>query len=336
MTSGTPTAASPQQAGEATNALLAHSGLQARRKESVARYEQARAAFSESTYLTGLPISIFCAGSMARMEIGKNSDLDLFVLGESGDGLDSRLAEYTLFAELIAINKELDYPPFSNDGKFLKIYHVDPLMNHTGSRRDDSENLFTARMLLMLESKPLLNPAKHSDCLASILPHYYRDKEGHEPFHPLFLLNDLLRYWRTLCLNYEARRNGPGDVPWHKQNFNLKFSRMMTVFATVLPLIVGPLSHEELLSLCEIPPLERLAAGLDRIDDAKLNAEWGTILDIYEAYLTWKEEAYLEHDFKEIARKEKVNENAECFSRFLYSALTHTSIAEEYRRYLVL
>ncbi|MGQ0591218.1 MAG: hypothetical protein ACT4QB_00840 [Gammaproteobacteria bacterium] len=165
---------------------------------------------------------------------------------------------------------------------------------------------------------------------------YYRDNKGKRSFRPLFLLNDLLRYWRTVCLNYEERRHDPSK-PWRKKNVNLKFSRMMTVFSTVLPLIAKPVSSaSELRELCSKTPLERLAFGLDLLQDQPLMNEWPEVLDIYETFLTWKDDDDVEKYLEEGDQKETVRSYAERFSAFLHKALTHPRIPMEYRRYLVL
>ncbi len=215
---------------------MQHEGLAARRRRSAEQLHQVAQTFGASTFLDGLPISIFCAGSLARQEIGAHSDLDVFVTARRDPRLESRLCEYTLFAEVININnKELRLPEFSNDGQYLKICFVDDLKRLTGAPTDDSENIFTTRMLLLLESVPVLHGNTYQRHLKDIADHYYRDDRGKRTFRPLFLLNDLLRYWRTLCLNYEERRNDD-TKKWRKKNVNLKFSRMVTVFSTVLPI----------------------------------------------------------------------------------------------------
>ncbi len=73
-------------------------------------------------------ISIFIVGSISRNEIGKNSDLDLFIISKEDI---SKLEQYKIFAKLIEINKKLNFPEFSNDGKFLKIHKLDNLKNFT-------------------------------------------------------------------------------------------------------------------------------------------------------------------------------------------------------------
>ncbi|MGE0044077.1 MAG: nucleotidyltransferase domain-containing protein [Vicinamibacterales bacterium] len=187
--------------------LAKHESLARRRSESAKQVERVSAALATTTLASSMPISIFCAGSLARQEAGEHSDLDIFVVSEEARSHTSRLREYTLFAELIQLNSSLGFPEFSNDGQFLKICPIKDLIEATGSARDDSDNLFTTRLLMVLESAPLLNPERFAVQLRLVADNYYRDNRSKKSFRPLFLLNDLLRYWRTLCLNYEERRH---------------------------------------------------------------------------------------------------------------------------------
>ena len=323
--------------GRCTEALSEHAGLAARRSSSAKRLERVTQAFASNSFLRGLPITVFCAGSLARQEIGAKSDLDLFVTADQdATDLRSRLFEYTLFAELIAVNRELGFPEFSNDGQYLRLHFLDELITVTGSPRDDSDNRFTTRMLLVLESEPLLHRGRYDTHLRKVLSHYYRDNTSKRSFRPLFLLNDILRYWRTLCLNYEERRADPRK-PWRKKNVNLKFSRMVTVFSTVLPLVLRPIeSASDLFDLCGQSPLERLAAAVDWLGDEKLQAQWPEVLDLYEEFLVWKDDEDVEKYLEGGEQKEVVQRRARTLSEFLYAALTHDRIQPALRRYLVL
>ena len=110
---------------------------------------------------------------------------------------------------------------------------------------------------------------------------------------------------------------------------------MLTVFGTVLPLIAEPAdSVPKLANLCTTTPLERLATGLDLLDDVDLANRWRGILDVYEEFLSWKERDDVE-DFL-TNQTTAVNERAEMLSAFLYDALTHSNVRGEFRRYLIL
>lgn len=291
------------------------------------KFEQNQEIFSDRR------VTVFCAGSIGRKDSGKQSDLDLFVIADEPINL---LDTYYFFAQLIKINDELGYDKFSNDGEFLKVYSLQDLTNLTGTREEDSQNVFTARMLLLLESVPACNDFLYDEFLRAVINHYCRDAKDHSSsFKPLFLLNDALRYWRTLCLNYERIRHDE-KRPWRKKNVNLKFSRMLTVFGTVLPLIAGhEHSHEEIIELCKLSPLERLAKGLDALDAPELEGKFSKFLESYEYFLKLKEEEKIQ-DNLDLAEKKRLDEKATEFSSFLFSALTHSNVPEEYRRYLVI
>jgi hypothetical protein len=53
--------------------------------------------------------------------------------------------------------------------------------------------------------------------------------EGVKPFRPpRFLLNDLVRYWRTICVDFEGKgRSGAGDPKWATRNAKLRTSRKL-------------------------------------------------------------------------------------------------------------
>ncbi len=314
--------------------LQSHTRLAKRANKSRQKLELVRNKFEESGCFDDDKIMVFCAGSLARLEFGKKSDLDLFITTEE-NFKPSRLEEYTLYSHLIRLNDELKFPSFSNDGEYLKIYSLEELKKETGSRKDDNSNSFTVRMLLLLESNPIFNKEKYYQHLDSILQHYYRDEKGKEEFRPLFLLNDLLRYWRTVCLNYEEIRSS--QKPWRKKNINLKFSRMLTVFATVLLLVVKRgVSIDDLKEYCKLSPLDRLATGLNSLEDKNLFTEWTEILDIYEDFLAWKEDEEIEKHLKTTDKQEQINSHAKRFSDYLYKALSHENILLDYRKYLVL
>jgi predicted nucleotidyltransferase len=316
--------------------LHSHSSLESRRQNSENSLSEIRKHFSATKFFDDKHVSVFTAGSFGRRDAGKNSDLDLFVVSEQEKR--SRLSDLEILAKLIQINGELNYPPFSNDGQYLKVYSIADMKNKAGDSNDDSENLFTARLLFLLESAPLCNEVLYQEHLKAIVEHYFREYPEHKPFSPLFLLNDILRYWRTLCLNYERIRNDrKSERPWRKKNINLKFSRMLTVFATVLPLIALPVcTPEDLISLVKKVPLQRLALGLDALADNSLEKRFTEFLDDYEQFLSWKEQDDVEKVMQEPDMARRAKETATRFSDFLYTALTHEKIPIEFRKFLVI
>jgi len=102
-------------------------------------------------------LTIFGAGSYARYEACKHSDIDMFFLcnGQRQDLPEPHTNEFRLFGKLIEIVDNMDFPQFSNDCEYLKIQYSPEILEHIGSSMDDHKNYFTLRMLLLLESKCL-------------------------------------------------------------------------------------------------------------------------------------------------------------------------------------
>jgi hypothetical protein len=66
-----------------------------------------------------------------------------------------RVPEIRLLSEIVEIGYNMNFPKFSNDGHFLKLLFLDDILENLGSPADDYHNHFTARMLLLLESRPI-------------------------------------------------------------------------------------------------------------------------------------------------------------------------------------
>lgn len=212
-------------------------------------------------------LSIYVTGSYGRFEASKRSDIDLFFVCDdtSGGNKINLLTKILIDAELIKIVQLMKFPEFTNEGQYLEVHYLDPMLEALGGRDDDFKNYFTARLLLLLESYPIYNDKIYDRIIEKIVDAYFRDYHDHEKeFRPIFLVNDIIRFWRTLCLNYENKRNISSQDKCqknknHLRNLKLKFSRMLTCFSTVIPLCVLPkASPQDISGLVRRPPLERL------------------------------------------------------------------------------
>lgn len=306
--------------------------LQKRKSESERRISELESEINNCSLFQNKSIAVYCAGSLGRHDFGVLSDLDLFVITREPSlhgGINSPFCQ-----KLIEINNALGYPQLTE--RFLKVHLLSENLKAVGAPKDDTENFFTMRMLMLLESKPVANGEVYQSCLSEIVRHYYRDADEDRLFSPTFLVNDLLRYWRTLCLNYEQIRQNP-ERPWRKKNINLKFSRMLTVFSTVLPLISIPIRCEaELLPLTEKTPLERLAYGLDNLNDTSMLDDFQSFMEAYETFLGWKEDDEIDEKMGRSEAEKEISLMAGRFSSFLYDALMHENTSLESRRVLVL
>lgn len=322
-----------------THALTQHQRLQERAQFSRQLIEKIREKLSLTQSCSRPELCIYAAGSLARLETGKISDLDLFFIADRDSrGRDERsishLDEIQVFSDLIRLNSELELQPFSGDGEYLNIHELKDVIAGTGSSKDDSENLFTTRLLLLLESKHLAGATVYQSAIAEVMEMYFRDGRGKKDFRPLFFLNDVLRYWRTLCLNYERDRAQPGK-PWWKRNLNLKFPRKLTVFSTVLAIIANRLSSaDDFMHLSPMTPLERLSFALDEINDPSLYDDFVFMLNDYEDFLAAKSHA--EFEGSNTPPLQLFNEKAQRFDFFLHRVLASEQLDRSLVRYVII
>jgi hypothetical protein len=120
-------------------------------------------------------------------------------------------------------------------------YTVGQLVRKLGDPEDDASNTFTARLLLLLESKALLGDSVHLEAIDQVIAAYWGDFTDHKTeFVPGFLANDILRLWRTFCVNYEARTSREPEEKKAKRklkNYKLKHSRLLTCYSAIAYLL---------------------------------------------------------------------------------------------------
>ncbi len=241
----------------------------------------------------------------------------------------------------VDIGYMMSFPKFSNDGHFLKLLFLNDILDNLGSPADDYYNHFTARMLLLLESRPVYGVETYNHLLNETIRSYFRDYEHHPTdFRPTFLINDIIRFWKTLCLNYEHKRNQPETRPTikHKiKNFKLGYSRLLTCFATVsvLSLYRETISPENVADICRMTPSERLIS-LARAKPS-LSPSAKDALQLYAWFLskTALSTADLEEYFFKKENRVEAFDNARRFGDKIFAILRLVDDEDRILRYLV-
>jgi predicted nucleotidyltransferase len=321
--------------------------IDVKKKNSSTRIDDLRSRLDSITELKNMErLTVFVAGSYARNEASVHSDIDLFFVfdGDLGKLQNPNITSMRAFARIIEEADKLSFPAFSNDGEFLKILEKPQMMRELGGRNDDYLNFFTARMLMLLESVPVYNSNTYDHILEEIVNAYFRDYTHHpKDFRPVFLINDIIRFWKTLCLNYENKRNQPEQdrarqIKQKVKNFKLKFSRMLTCYGSIaaiadLPNNSGP---KEIIKLGQLSPFERLqnTAGArkstaDKFARIKADYEW--FLEV-----TNVDEAMLLEKFNERAFRDVAFQRAESFGDSMFDVIKQISEETGYLRYLVI
>lgn len=236
-------------------------------------------------------VCIYACGSLGRLEFGSASDLDAFYIVDSmKKGSDQFIPEADkeeFFSEIRRINDKLDFPPPSKNGKYLVFTPREDLFD-IGSQEEDSKNSYTARMLLLLESKPLYNQPAYNKLLEDVVDQYFIDYPDHtKDFNPLYLMNDIKRYWYTLCLNYENRRDKKDDrAERYRKRLKLKFARRVTCFSMLACLYRKDIDKSYVVECAKMTPFERFEMLAE--SDESLTGVLEEIKQMYEHYLELK------------------------------------------------
>jgi hypothetical protein len=275
--------------------------LEARRAASDARLESFREGFARhldrALDLLGEHTTVYATGSGGRGELSAHSDLDVFLLrrGRPASTLDS----VELQAAVVRALREAGFPPPSRDGEFLRMHTAERLVANIGKPEDDAENTFTARMLLLLESRALAGRAAHAAAVSDVIAAYWRNADYHpRDYLPIVLVNDIVRYWRILLLNYESKnterlRELPHDrvkADLRLRSYKLRFSRCMTCYSFLLALLAASKRHGhvgvgDVSELVRSSPMERLAHIAQSVDDQEVTRLVDTLRERYAEFL---------------------------------------------------
>lgn len=261
--------------------------LNVRRTDSQERLGQFLNKINRAKEIVSGKACVYATGSFGRGEASSHSDLDLFIVGRSTEKtingvVEERrelknLDEICLKAELIDATRQLRVPEFSGDGEYLVHYSISQLIKTTGKPEDDVNNTFTARLLLLLESRPLIGEDVYADAIDEVISKYW----------------DILRLWRTFCVNYEARTSREPEEKRNKRrlkNYKLKYSRLLTCYSALLYLLGvfqrnATVTPDDARAMVKFSPTERLEWILRQPHLAEGHGTTDELLRKYEEFL---------------------------------------------------
>jgi predicted nucleotidyltransferase len=162
-----------------------------------AQINKLRAIIQESK-IDSEDISIVVFGSLARREWTSGSDLDWTMLID-GEADHEHAHTAHKFSELLE-KAEFRSPGATRTFGTLTFSHN---VIHQIGGLDDTNRNTTQRLLLLLESIPGNRREAYDRVIRAVLRRYLQnDFREFRLKVPRFLLNDVHRYWRTLCVDY--------------------------------------------------------------------------------------------------------------------------------------
>ncbi|WP_253713345.1 nucleotidyltransferase domain-containing protein [Bradyrhizobium sp. WD16] len=328
--------------------------LSDRRTQTEKRINQLSEHLEPAEKIAAGKASVYATGSFGRREASQSSDLDLFIVGKPGDIDDkgkekrplSKLDEILVKAKLIELTRDLGIKDFSGDGRYLVYYSVQDLTSTLGTPDDDVLNTFTARLLLLLESFPLVERGVYEDVIKQVIDAYWRDFEDHSSsFMPAFLANDILRLWRTFCVNYEARTVRVPEIEKAKgktTNYKLKHSRMLTCYSALLYLLAvyvekGTVQQADAFHMTQLTPTSRLDWLSSHEGAASARSVLEKLLSKYEEFLatTSDGDSKLIERFMDREQSHRLMNAAYEFGDLMFDALAAIGGSNRFYRLLV-
>lgn len=180
----------------------------------------------------------------------------------------------------------------------------DHLVERIGLDADDNRNL-TTRMLLLLESLAVANEPAHRDCRDRVLGGYL-DESVKDYRPPRFFLNDLIRYWRTICVDFVGKEREAAGEKWALRNLKLGTSRKILFAGGLLPILLchryQAVDIRRYLAEALIqPPADRIAAAFLDLDaiDAGVRA-----MGAYDRFLGMIGDHALREELERLSRRE--------------------------------
>lgn len=217
-------------------------------------------------------------GSIAREEASFQSDFDYYVLQHGAPPETTR----RLITSAEKIRETFGSGQPGVQGVFGNIVVAANLYESIGLELDSNTNM-TRRVLLLSESKPVTEGKVHAKVIDHILSRYCADylppiRGKSSPAKvPRYLLNDLVRYWRTMAVDFGTKRWRTGDS--HLRLAKLRITRKV-LFAGPLATVLfaeqdidtnGKLQSYLKKSLAA-PPLAQIAKHVDSMSQKSQKA----------------------------------------------------------------
>lgn len=234
-------------------------------------------------------------GSLARREMTTESDFDYIVLAlglprDADTPLDLLKAADELRRRWLMEegHSGVAVPAPGTSGVFGRAVGAFELVERIGLQ-DDTNHSLTRRMLLLEESVSLMNDEVHGAVLRAALRRYLDVGRTDSTKVPRFLLNDVVRYWRTISVDYQAKAREDA-TPSGLRYLKLIISRKALFAGTVMSLLLcgtegcHRATVDDLADQFRMTPLERLVQGYDDAPEEVQEAMRG-VLGVVDEFL---------------------------------------------------
>lgn len=250
-------------------------------------------------------LCVIVTGSYGRDEASEISDMDWFLVVDKTKNSLNEEEKSLILENVNTVIGEFVPKETGGTNTFASLIISSDLLENYGGDKETNQ-AFTRRMLYLLESKALYNNDMYNELKKSIVELYIKDSISDHNLSR-FLLNDIIRYYRTICTDYEFKVCEQ-DKSWGVRKIKLRFSRKILYFSGLITVAkTCSLSREkkisETIKLLSLSPIARIKHVCGEHQS-------GAMLAYYSEFLTEISKADIRESINKISRENR-NDNDE-------------------------
>jgi hypothetical protein len=267
--------------------------------------------FTNSRLPLSSEMSVVVFGSIARRECTSGSDVDwtLLIDGQADPNHLGNSQEIERALESSGLAKP------SPMGAFGKLVFSHSLIHNIGGSDDTNHNT-TQRILMLLESVAFGNADAHRRVLRGIMRRYLEEdtsfSKDKKRWIPRFLLNDIVRYWRTVAVDYANKERARPGGAWALRNIKLRMSRKLMFVSGLIICFYSQFQNlseardlhslmEELIHITQQTPIDIISStflGLNNSETGK------AFFDAYDMFLSRIDDSSVRERLKDLSYEE--------------------------------
>ena len=277
---------------------------------------------------------------MARREASGESDFDFLVIAHGLPG--NVTATRDLLKAAFDVQNKSGMTPPAQGGLFGSVVSAPELTEKVGLQEDTNFS-HSRRILLLEEATSIFQPHLYNSLMDAIIGRYLSHYEVVKKGVPRFLLSDVLRYWHTVAVDYQAKQWARLGDQWGLRFLKLILSRKAAFAGSLASLLLcREATVAYLREQFAMPPLSRLAQLYEHLSEEERRPLREALL-ITEDFARKLSDQQFRDEVNQVTSRSKADENdlfvetreqgrklQTCLERIFFDSRALGSVSREY------